>query len=372
MSSELDFERLPKGVFIHPCIRSYRVGFFNELHTFFELDVIESSYPKSGGFVHKDREDSISKLNFSPIKQTKKKFLRFDTSVFNLFSSKYEFVIYSSFISFPFLFTALFAKLLGKKVIVFDELWEYPTTSKFKILRFIFKFFVNFTVDGFILAGSKSYEFNKRFFPKIKNRVIAYNTNSYYKSSLCVKPREDSILYLGRVVKIKGLDKLIQILPNLDMDLIVVGGSDIEYKKECIEAANKLGVSDRISFLGECKKSDTSNIYSKYSIFCLPSQFIEGQSQQLESWGFTVNEALECGCKVLVSDKVGSASDLIINGFNGYIFDSEDLNDFKIKAQLITLINTSPEEIKENLMEKCDHYKNSKVMAELINVILAV
>jgi glycosyltransferase involved in cell wall biosynthesis len=38
-----------------------------------------------------------------------------------------------------------------------------------------------------------------------------------------------------------------------------------------------------------------------------------------EPWGVVVNEALACGCPVIVTDQVGAAADLVEDGVNGRI-----------------------------------------------------
>src|SRR6185503_4794941 len=43
------------------------------------------------------------------------------------------------------------------------------------------------------------------------------------------------------------------------------------------------------------------------------------------TWGLVVNEAMASGLPVLVSDRCGCASDLVVNGRNGFIFDPFDV-----------------------------------------------
>ena len=38
-----------------------------------------------------------------------------------------------------------------------------------------------------------------------------------------------------------------------------------------------------------------------------------------EPWGVVVNEALACGCPVIVTDRVGAAADLVVDGVNGRV-----------------------------------------------------
>jgi len=71
-------------------------------------------------------------------------------------------------------------------------------------------------------------------------------------------------------------------------------------------------------------------IYQSCDIFCLPSK---GPG---ETWGLAVNEAMAAGKAILVSNKVGCATDLINSGENGFIFESQNIKEFvnKLKALL--------------------------------------
>jgi glycosyltransferase involved in cell wall biosynthesis len=53
-----------------------------------------------------------------------------------------------------------------------------------------------------------------------------------------------------------------------------------------------------------------------------------------ETWGLVVNEAMNFGLPVLVSDKVGSGTDLVQDGCNGYVIavdDVEALSDHMVR-----------------------------------------
>ncbi len=68
-------------------------------------------------------------------------------------------------------------------------------------------------------------------------------------------------------------------------------------------------------------------VYRLGNIYVLPSVS--------ETWGLAVNEAMACGKAILVSGKVGCAVDLVQNNVNGYIFESNNLEDLKEKIALI-------------------------------------
>src|SRR5262249_13369982 len=66
-----------------------------------------------------------------------------------------------------------------------------------------------------------------------------------------------------------------------------------------------------IKFVGFRNQREMPSYYSVCDVFVLPSAH--------ESWGLVVNEVMNAGKPVIVSDQVGAAVDLIRDGKNGYI-----------------------------------------------------
>jgi glycosyltransferase involved in cell wall biosynthesis len=58
-------------------------------------------------------------------------------------------------------------------------------------------------------------------------------------------------------------------------------------------------------------------LYSAADLLVLASDF--------EPWGMVVNEAMCCGLPVVVSDKVGAAADLVVDGVNGFVYPAGDV-----------------------------------------------
>jgi len=78
-----------------------------------------------------------------------------------------------------------------------------------------------------------------------------------------------------------------------------------------------LGVSDRVRFLGFMNQSRLPAIYAGSDVMVLPSGH--------EPWGLVVNEAMNCGISVVVSDQVGAALDLVIPGETGEVYPAGDV-----------------------------------------------
>jgi glycosyltransferase involved in cell wall biosynthesis len=83
------------------------------------------------------------------------------------------------------------------------------------------------------------------------------------------------------------------------------------------EAAT-LGLGGRVLFLGFVNQSKLPAIYTASDLMVLPSQY--------EPFGLVVNEAMLCGCPVVVSDKVGAARDLVSPVAPDFIFPHCDVD----------------------------------------------
>ena len=81
--------------------------------------------------------------------------------------------------------------------------------------------------------------------------------------------------------------------------------------------ANRLGISDRTRFLGFVNQSTLPQVYCASDLLVLPSEY--------EPFGLVVNEAMLCGCAVIVSDRVGAKFDLIREGKTGFAYPCGDI-----------------------------------------------
>jgi len=107
-----------------------------------------------------------------------------------------------------------------------------------------------------------------------------------------------AILFSGRIVFEKGVDLLIEALSLLaeDCHLYLLGGGSDE--DEFSEMADKVGVRERVHFLG-CKHPDElPDIYRLFDLFVLPSRTTKSW---VEQFGMVLIEAMASGLPVLGS-----------------------------------------------------------------------
>jgi glycosyltransferase involved in cell wall biosynthesis len=74
----------------------------------------------------------------------------------------------------------------------------------------------------------------------------------------------------------------------------------------------------RILFIGFQNQRQMPVVYRLGDVYILPSK---GPG---ETWGLGVNEAMACGCAIMMSEKAGGAVDLVEEGVNGIRFDPAD------------------------------------------------
>ncbi len=112
--------------------------------------------------------------------------------------------------------------------------------------------------------------------------------------------RTPYLLFLGRISWKKGLDRLVAALPGIPTQTLVVAGPDDEGLSPGLEAAaRRLGIEDRVMFVGPVDEPAKAALLRGASLLVLPSLS--------ENFGNVVIEALAAGCPVAVSAGVGMA-----------------------------------------------------------------
>jgi len=137
-----------------------------------------------------------------------------------------------------------------------------------------------------------------------------------------------NFLYAGRFVERKNLDMFIRAfheakslsLQRDDWGLILSGEGN--QKPLLQELISSLGC-ESVHWMEPCEWYEVPIRYTLADIAVLPSTF--------EPFGFLTNEAMVYSMPVLVSERCGSASDLVIDGLNGFRFDPSSQPDFTSK-----------------------------------------
>jgi glycosyltransferase involved in cell wall biosynthesis len=208
-------------------------------------------------------------------------------------------------------------------------LWSGSTLYEDTFLRRLLKPLIRLIIrnsDAFIVYGTRAKEYIESYGINSEKISIAINVGnvdffqlehqklSGHKDQLKKKlhiTNKKIILYVGRLIEIKGLIYLINAFNNLkaknmDVGLVIVGDGLLKS-----ELLLKYGHIKDIYFIGHKQEKDIPIYYQIADVFVLPSYY--------EIFSIAISEAMASKLPIITTENVGASSDLIKNNFNGYI-----------------------------------------------------
>lgn len=134
-----------------------------------------------------------------------------------------------------------------------------------------------------------------------------------------VERNQHELLFVGRLVEKKGLRVLLEAMPDILAEhsgtrLTVAGSGPLESALR--QQAQRLGIADRIEFLGMISQTELPDLYRRATLFVAP--FLVAESGDQEGLGLVMVEALGCGCPVIASD-LPAVRDVIRDGESGLL-----------------------------------------------------
>jgi glycosyltransferase involved in cell wall biosynthesis len=222
-------------------------------------------------------------------------------------------------------------------------LWIWGVLSRKKLLFWIestandmarsqieehYKRFLLRQADGCIVPGRRSYEYCLQLGVAEESIHVAPNaTNRTYFQKMVglLMPKRAALraesglnglvaLFVGRLVEnLKGVSTLIRACAQLErrgipVSLLLAGdGPD---RNDYQEMARTVGLNT-VRFLGTVGHDELCRYYAAADVLVLPSRS--------EPWGFVLNEGMEFGLPLVVSEAVGAGPDLVRPGENGVV-----------------------------------------------------
>lgn len=227
------------------------------------------------------------------------------------------------------------ARSLGMKTMTRSDIWElskqgagFKRRLKDRIVRWVFS-----KIDAFLCVGTLNREyFRSAGVPEYKlfwapytvdNEAFAASVEaarpqvSAFKSSIDIEENRPVILYSSKLTRRKKIDDLMAAyeqmaapLPENERPYLLVVG-DGEMRPELEAWMHRLGW-ESIKFLGFQNQSRLPLMFAASDIFVLPSA--------REPWGLIVNEVMNAGLPVVLTDECGCAPDLVPDDRNGIIY----------------------------------------------------
>lgn len=282
----------------------YKINLLNEIAKKRKILVVfthETSQQRNSDFYNGVRE-------FEYISIANKTQLGKIIFIFNLLSKKpYQQLIIGGWDQIILWIVSFISPKKKNAVVIESSIHESNTTG---VKGFLKKIFLSRISRAYVSGKSnsdlvKALEFKDEII--ITKGVGIFNIKKQPEFS--IKEIVRNFIYVGRLSNEKNLTYLIETfnqLPDLKLDIVGFGPQ---------ENLLKSIASENIHFLGAISNSELHKIYRANDVFILPSTS--------EPWGLVVEEALNNGLPVIVSDHVGCASE-IVNKTNGIVFQLSD------------------------------------------------
>jgi glycosyltransferase involved in cell wall biosynthesis len=228
---------------------------------------------------------------------------------------------------------AYWAKSHSVPLLLWSESTVWDQRKNYRLVEFMKSRFLKLCT-AFVVPGKSSFEYLTALGiepERIFTAPNAVDTAMFEKSANAARRDESRVralhglprryfLYVGRLVKDKGVFELLDAYAQLDADLraeigLVFAGSGAD-EKEMQTRASEI-TPGLISFLGFLQREQLPELYALADALIFPTRS--------DPWGLVVNEAMACGLPVIVTNVAGCALDLVQDGWNGVVVPPGDV-----------------------------------------------
>ncbi len=235
--------------------------------------------------------------------------------------------------------TALLSLFKPLKYAVFLHGLDWSLALKTKRKKLLTRFILK-RAQKIICANSYVAKQVADFYPRIQKKIILINpginpnqalasTSDLQNLNTRYNLDNKTILFsLGRLVRRKGFDQVLQALGELPTEMlqqvvyVIAGqGPDEEYLKNLAPTT----LSSQIIFLGAISEKDKWLWLEKSDIFIMPARKIAGD---YEGFGIVYLEANLTSTPV-IAGRSGGVADAVQDNYNGLLVDSENIEDLK-------------------------------------------
>lgn len=130
----------------------------------------------------------------------------------------------------------------------------------------------------------------------ITKNKIAVIYEGYNKELFHFDTQDNSLryfLFVGTVQPRKNLERVIKAFAKLNSSKLIIAGAKGWLADEIYKLPKKLGINEKVKFLGYVPDTDLPGLYSKAKALVFPSLF--------EGFGLPILEAQACGCPIITS-----------------------------------------------------------------------
>jgi len=253
---------------------------------------------------------------------------------------------------------ALICRLLGKPHVVVEHSGA---------LHLLSRIHGGGTIAQFIVAGSNrivtvSADLERKLIalcpearPKVEVMQMGVSVCSPHPKAIHAEPSTRTILFIGRLTEIKGVDVLLKAMAGLvNLRLIIAG--DGERRDELESLARTLTVN--ASFIGRIGALEREQLLSTCDAVVIPSRVLA--AGRTEGTPVLCLEAMAAG-RVVIAAGVGGLAEIILDGENGLLFEQGDDLMLKEKVSLVLSDDSLRRKIAENARRSAAAYDWARI-----------
>ncbi len=353
----------------------YRKGIFKSLDENLNID-----------FYFGDKMGDVQKIDYNTIKGFKKELrnikvlssIYFQKGILGIMlSKKYQnYIFLGEYYCISTWVALIISFLFKKKIFLWTHGWYGDETF---LKRKVKKVFFNLS-DGLLLYGNYAKELMIEEGFNANKLHVVFNSLDYEKQILVRKKlslnniykdfflnENNTIIFIGRLTKVKRLDLLIQAVTDLinikvDLNLVLIGeGEELDFlKKQVIK--NK--IDKKVWFYGACyDEFEIGNLIFNADLCVSPGNV-----------GLTAMHSMVYGTPVITHNEFESQMpefEVVEEGVTGSFFKKNDLIDLEDKiAKWFKTSDNNRTEVRERCYEKIDTYYTPLYQTEIIKKVL--
>ncbi|MFC1579105.1 glycosyltransferase family 4 protein [Pseudomonadota bacterium] len=308
----------------------------------------------------KDTSNNTNWCEFDPIKYSYEYLT--GLSLWRLFRGVYQgrqgVILFIGYSSFCFLISMILCYGLRIVYLTFTDTPEIKRRNGFFrfVIRGIARWFAFHTSSGVLTTGAPG----RRALIELgcsPTRIVNFpyvpGSVGFVYSSCRSLPHEYELLkridgrpvifYSGQMIYRKGLDNLLYVLKTLKnrrIPFYLLAEGNGPQKDLYFRLVQCFDIADQVEFLGFSQSQEHARYLALSDIVVSPSRW--------EPWGNVIPEAMQIGKAVISSDSVASAADRIIDGYNGMIFETDNVGSLCRKLEALLLDSDLRRQLSDN------------------------
>lgn len=243
---------------------------------------------------------------------------------------------------------------------------EYLLNSEWKGYRYaddIIAVDTRISEHIFKISGRKAHVLHN--FVNVQNYFADMHLRMKTRSELSIPPEEKVIFCPRRLTAKNGVMVLVKAFKivsakNRNVRLIIAGDGE---ERGSIENYIRKNSLNNVVLLGTVKPEEMPRYYSMSDVVCIPSVTVAGVQ---EATSIACLEAMASGVPVIASN-IGGLSELITDGFNGYLVREND--EHKLAAKIMNVLGSDSEKIVKNAYDNLmENHSSTGVVKKFIRI----